>query len=252
MSDLPARLAEAIRTRTAISPDADDLAVDEAYVLQDELIDLLGKAPEAVKLGLTSVAKQQQMHVDEPAYGWLLEGSQVEVGTALPCGELIQPRCEPEIAFLIDDELSGSHVSATDVLSATWAVMPAIDVLDSRYAGYRFTLPAVVADNISSARYALGAPVPLESLAGVDLRLTGCVFEKNGELVATAAGAAVLDHPAAAVAWFVRKLHARGRVVPAGTVVLAGAMTAAIPVEPGDVVRATFDRIGHVELRCGA
>lgn len=251
VGDLPQRLAEAIRTRTAISPDADDLGVDEAYVLQDQLIDLLGKAPEAVKLGLTSVAKQQQMHVDEPAYGWLLEGSQVEVGTALPCSELIQPRCEPEIAFLIDEELSGSHVSATDVLSATWAVMPAIDVLDSRYAGYRFTLPAVVADNISSARYALGAPVPLDSLAGVDLRLMGCVFEKNGELVATAAGAAVLDHPAAAVAWFVRKLHARGRVVPAGTVVLAGAMTAAIPVEPGDVVRATFDRIGHVELRCG-
>lgn len=249
--DLPDRLAEAIRTRTAIAPDAGDLTVDEAYELQDQLIDRLGRARQAVKLGLTSVAKQQQMHVDEPAYGWLLEGSQIEVGTALACGELIQPRCEPEIAFLIDDELSGAHVSATDVLAATWAVMPAIDVLDSRYAGYKFTLPAVVADNISSARYALGAPVPLDGLAGADLRLLGCVFEKNGELVATAAGAAVLDHPAAAVAWFVRSLHRRGQVLPGGTVVLAGAMTAAIPVEPGDVVRATIDRIGHVELRCG-
>jgi 2-keto-4-pentenoate hydratase len=127
-------------------------------------------------------------------------------------------------------------------------VLPAIDVLDSRYAGYRFTLPAVVADNISSARYAVGNPVPLSQ---IDLRLVGCVFEVDGRLVATAAGAAILDHPAAAVAWFVRALALRGRRLEAGTLVLAGAMTAAVPVSPGQVVRATIDRIGSVELRCG-
>lgn len=247
MSGLPARLAEAIRTRTAIAPDADDLTVEAAYALQDELIDLLGRPPRAAKLGLTSAAKQQQMQVTEPAYGWLLQGSEVEVGAPLRCEELIQPRCEPEIALRVGRELAGPDVTAADVLAATEAVMPAIDVLDSRYAGYRFTLPAVVADNISAARYALGAPVPLD---GIDLRLLGCVFERNGTLVATAAGAAVLDHPAAAVAWFVRSLHTRGRVLPAGTTVLAGALTEAVPVAPGDVVRATFDRIGAVELRC--
>lgn len=247
-SDLPGRLLEAIRTRTAISPDADGLAVERAYELQDELIGLLGKRVVAAKLGLTSVAKQQQMNVSEPAYGWLLEGSQVEVGTALACGELIQPRCEPEIAFLVGRDLEGPDVTATDVLVATEAVMPAIDVLDSRYAGYSFTLPAVVADNISSARYALGAPVPA---TGIDLRLVGCVFEVDGRLVATATGAAVLDHPAAAVAWFVRSLAKRGRRLEAGTVVLAGAMTAAVPVQPGSVVRVTIDRLGSVELRCG-
>lgn len=246
--DLPTRLAEAIRTRTALAPEAEGLTVERAYELQDELLGLLGRRVVAAKLGLTSVAKQQQMHVDEPAYGWLLEGSQVEVGTALACGELIQPRCEPEIAFLTGEELSGPDVTSTDVLRATEAVMPAIDVLDSRYAGYSFTLPAVVADNISSARFALGDPVPLD---GIDLRLVGCVLEVDGRLVATAAGAAVLDHPAAAVAWFVRSLARRGRVLPAGTVVLAGAMTAAFPVQPGTVVRATIDRIGAVELRCG-
>ena len=121
MSDgegLPQRLLEAIRTRTAISPEADGLTVERAYELQDELIGLLGKRPVAAKLGLTSVAKQQQMHVDEPAYGWLLEGSQVEVGTALACGELIQPRCEPEIAFLTGRDLEGPDVSAAEVLAA--------------------------------------------------------------------------------------------------------------------------------------
>ena len=244
---LPQRLVEAISTRTAIEPDADDLTAERAYELQDECIELLGRAPVAVKLGLTSVAKQQQMNVDEPAYGWLLEGSLIQPGAALHCGELIQPRVEPEIAFLTGEELAGPNVTTTQVLASTAAVMPAIDVLDSRYAGYRFTLPAVIADNASSARYAVGSPVALGDL---DLRLLGCVFEVNGELVATAAGAAVLDHPASAVAWFVRKLHERGRSLPAGTVVLAGALTAAHAVQPGDVVTVTIDRLGSVELRC--
>jgi 2-keto-4-pentenoate hydratase len=133
------------------------------------------------------------------------------------------------------------------VLAATAAVLPALDVLDSRFAGYRFTLPDVIADNASAARYTIGDPVPLD---GIDLRLVGCVFECNGELVATAAGAAVLDHPAAAVAWFVRKLAAHGRELPAGSVVLAGALTAAIPVTADDVVRLTIDRIGGLDLAC--
>jgi 2-oxo-3-hexenedioate decarboxylase len=147
-SDLPKRLAEAIRTRTAIAPEVGDLTVDEAYELQDELIELLGTPAEAAKLGLTSVAKQQQMHVAEPAYGWLLQGTQVEAGTTLSCGALIQPRAEPEIAFVTGRDLAGPAVTSAQVLAATAAVLPAIDVLDSRYAGYEFTLPAVVADNI--------------------------------------------------------------------------------------------------------
>ena len=80
--------------------------------------------------------------------------------------------------------------------------------------------------------------------------MTGCVFEKNGDLVATATGAGVMEHPAAAMAWFVRKLHQRDRMLPAGSVVLAGAWTAAIPVAPGDMIQAEFDRIGSVSVRC--
>jgi 2-oxo-3-hexenedioate decarboxylase len=246
-ADLPARLVAAIRTRTAIEPGADDLDVDTAYDLQDRLIEAIDRPPVAAKLGLTSRAKQQQMHVDEPAYGWLLDGRRLDVGEVLHCGELIQPRCEPEIAFRTGRELSGPGVSAPDVLDATAAVMPAIDVLDSRYAGYRFTLPAVIADNVSAARFVVGPEVPA---TGLDLRVLGCLFEKNGEMVATAAGSAVLDHPAAAVAWFARKLHERGRTLPAGSVVLAGALTAAVRVAAGDTVRVTIDRLGSVELCC--
>lgn len=248
-ADLPDRLLEAIATRTAIEPHADDLDVDRAYDLQDEVIARQGGRTAAAKLGLTSTAKQRQMSVDEPAYGWLLAGTQLDVGQPLRCGELIQPRVEPEIALRTGTELAGPEVTTAEVLASTRSVMAAIDVLDSRYAGYRFTLPAVIADNTSAGRFVLG---PETSPEGLDLRLLGCLLERNGELVATAAGAAVLDHPAAAVAWFVRALHRRGRTLPAGTVVLSGALTAAVAVVPGDEIRVTLDRLGHVDLRCEA
>lgn len=243
--EIARRLVEAIETRTPLEPGWEGLDADGAYVAQEAMVELLGRPVVAAKLGLTSRAKQQQMSVAEPLYGWLLEGDAIEAGTALRCEELIQPRVEPEIAFLTSAELAGKGVTASRVLAATAAVMPAIDVLDSRYAGYRFTLPDVIADNASAARFAVGDPV---DAAGIDLRRVGCVFTKNGELVATAAGAAVLDHPAAAIAWFVRKLAARGATLPGGSLVLAGALTAAVPVAPGDSVAVEIDRIGSVEL----
>ena len=200
------------------------------------------------KLGLTSVAKQRQMKVDQPLFGWLTDDMQIDVGQSVECGRFIQPRCEPEIAFLINRDLEGPDVTAAHVLAATEAVFGAIDVLDSRFTGYAFTFNDVVADNASSAAFTLGGTYI--DPKGIDLRLTGCVFEKNGELIATAAGAAVLGHPAASVAWLVRELARRGRGLTKGQVVMAGALTEAIPVAPGDTVVARFDRLGTVELAC--
>jgi 2-oxo-3-hexenedioate decarboxylase len=136
-------------------------------------------------------------------------------------------------------------VTAADVLAATAGVAVGIEVLDSRYRDYRFTIGDVVADNTSAGRFVVGAAVPP---AGIDLRLVGVVFERNGEMVATAAGAAVLGHPAAAVAWLVRALAADGSGLRAGEIVLSGGLTAAVPVGPGDVLGATVDRLGTLEL----
>lgn len=245
------RLAAAQRDREAIAPLTDEtqLSLSEAYQLQDAVLDELdpGNRRNVVKLGLTSRAKQRQMAVDAPIYGFFRADAGLDVGEPLVVDTLIQARTEPEIAFLTDRELAGAAVTTAHVLQATTAVMPALDVLDSRYAGYRFTLPDVVADDASAARYVVGAPRPV---GNADLALTGCVFERNGQLVATASGAAVLEHPASAVAWFVRELARRGRTLPAGSLVLAGALTAAIPVSPGDEVRVTLDRFGSVSLRC--
>lgn len=250
-SELAAMLVEAAAKRTsiqALTASEGAFDVETAYHVQDivvasRLADIVG-----AKLGLTSAAKQRQMNVDEPLYGWLTGDMTIDIGQPLLCEQFIQPRCEPEIAFVLREDLSGPHVTASQVLAATAAVYPAIDVLDSRFAGYSFTLPDVVADNASGAGFIVGGQAT--NPAGLDLRLTGVVLEKNGELVATAAGAAVLGHPAASVAWLVRALAGRGRGLAAGQVVLSGALTEAVPVAPDDVVVARFDRLGTIEVAC--
>lgn len=250
---LARRLYDAARERRAIEPltaEHPDLSVAEAYAIQDALVGLhLGDGAQIVgaKLGLTSRAKQVEMNVHEPIAGWLTDGMVLEPGEPLEVGSLGQPRAEPEIAFLLGRDLAGPAVTAVHVLAATEAVFGAIEILDSRYAGYRFTLPDVVADNASGGRFLLGGAI---SPATAGLAEIGCVFEQNGRLVATAAGAAVLGHPARAVAWLVRRLAAEGQGLRAGEIVLSGGLTAALPVAAGDVVTASFGRLGTVTLAC--
>lgn len=244
-------LVSAARDRRPVAPLTDSAELDEAAALlvQDAVVRArieAGSALVGAKLGLTSTAKQRQMNVDRPLYGWLTDDMQVDTGETVRCDRFIQPRVEPEIAFLLGRDLEGPHVTAAHVLAATEAVFGAVDILDSRYAGYKFTFHDVVADNASSAGFVLGGTA-LDPY-GVDLRLTGCVLERNGELVHTAAGAAVMGHPATAVAWLVRALAARGLGLEAGQVVMAGGLTEAIPVAAGDTVVARFDRLGSVEI----
>ena len=246
------RIWDAIAQRKGIPPltnDSPELTVDAAYDIQDLIVakhEAAGAKVVAAKLGLTSTAKQRQMNVSEPLYGWFTDRMDLSGSGELAVADFIQPRAEPEVAFRTSKTLSGPGVTAAEVTAATEAFAPAIDILDSRFTGYKFTLADVTADNSSAAAYVVGDWVEPQA----DLRLTGCVFERNGELVATAAGAAVMEHPAAAVAWFVRKLHQRGRELAAGSVVLAGAWTAAVPVTAGDILTASFDRIGSIEVRC--
>ena len=245
------KLLDAVRNRQGLAPLSDTMDLDEATALdvQEAVVQAridAGFPLVGAKLGLTSKAKMQQMHVDRPLYGWLTSDMWIDVAVPVRCGDYIQPRVEPEIAFLLGADLEGPTVTAQQVLAATEACYGAIDVLDSRYSGYKFTFNDVTADNASSAGFVLGG-MPIDPY-GLDLRLTGCVLEKNGELMSTAAGASVMGHPAAAVAWLVRKLHERGKGLEAGHVVMAGGMTEAIPVAPGDTVVARFDRLGSVEI----
>lgn len=251
---LAERLDRAQRLRQEMDPltvEHADLTVDEAYAIQFALImrqSRRGDPVVAMKAGLTSKAKQVAMGVDEPIYGQICESMILDDGETLATSELIHPRAEPEIAFILGADLRGPGVTPERVLAATREVAPAIEVIDSRYRNFRFTLPDVVADNASSARVILAAR--RSSPVGLDLRLMGMVFEKNGEVVETGAGAAVLDHPANAVAWLANKLAERGGFLSAGSFVMPGALSNAHPVAPGDEIRVTFDRLGAVALRC--
>jgi 2-oxo-3-hexenedioate decarboxylase len=247
ISELADRLAKATFGRAAIAPLSDEapgLDVDAGYAIQ-------GLAREAAgplagwKLGLTSRAEQASAGADSPVRGFLASSNALDLGKPLASDELIQPRAEPEIVFVIGRDLSGPAVTGADVLAATASVATGIEILDSRYSGGQFTLPDVIADNASAGRFLVGSPVPLD---GIDLRLVGVVLEHNGQVMGTAAGASVLGHPAAAVAWLVRSLAVSGEGLLAGQVVLSGGLTAAVPVRPRDVVVASIDRLGSVEL----
>ena len=222
---LAGQLYDAASRRELVEPLTDahaELGVDDGYRIQDALVErhvAAGARIVGAKLGLTSKAKQTEMHVHEPIGAWLTDRMALADGEDLVVASLGQPRVEPEIAFGLRSGLSGPNVTGADVLRATEWVAPAIEVLDSRYRDYRFTLPDVVADEASAGRFVIGAPVAPD---GLPLDLVGVVFEADGKLVSTAAGAAVLGHPAEAVAWWVRRIAAAGRGLDAGAVVCPG------------------------------
>jgi 2-oxo-3-hexenedioate decarboxylase len=232
---------------TGLDPDID---VETAYAAQWEFVQAkldAGERLAGAKLGLTSRAKQEAMGLAEPLYGWITSGMIAPYGEPIDRSTLIHPRVEPEIAFLLGRDLA-APATVTSVLAATDAVFAAIDILDSRYQNFKFALPDVVADNASAGGVVLG---PATRRPGeLDLRLTGCVFRANGEVVSTAAGAATMGHPAAAVAWLVNRLGDRGRSLSAGQIVLSGGLTAPVPLEPGTSVAAELDGLGTVEVHC--
>ena len=250
-SSIAADLAVAERERKAIAPFTDahpDLDLDTAYAAQREVVRAKVDAGQRIvgaKLGLTSRAKQQAMGVDAPLHGWVTSGMLAPFGEPVDVDRLIHPRVEPEIAFLLARDVE-APATVSSVLAATEVVFAAIDVLDSRYENFRFTLPDVVADNASAAFFLLG-PVSLPPSDLVDLRLLGCVLRLAGEVVATAAGAAVMGHPAASVAWLANRLGERGDGLRAGWLVFSGGLTAPVPLVAGRAVTAEFDGLGTVE-----
>lgn len=247
-----AAIAVAEAERTALPPFTDSVELSEPAAYEVQALTVAGRVARGervigAKLGLTSAAKQRTMQVDQPLYGWLTDAMHLPLGEPVPRARLIHPRVEPEIAFVLGRELRGPATVA-DVLAATEGVCVALEVIDSRYAGFRFRLPDVVADNASAAAFVLGGTLRAPSQLD-DLRTLGCVLTRDGEVVATAAGAAVLGHPAAAVAWLATRLAARGESLPAGSLVLSGALTDAVPIGDGTTVCAEVEGLGSVEVR---
>ncbi len=227
-----------------------ELSLDDAYLIQDTLVGerlFAGDSLAGAKLGLTSKAKQQQMGVDEPAYGWVLASSAHGASADIAVGELIHPRVEPEFVFVMGDDLAGPDCTADQVLDATERVVGGIEVIDSRYEAFKFTLPDVIADNTSAARVAIGSSgvAPRD----VDLSEVECTFVIDGEDQGTATGSALLGDPAECVAMLVRHLARSGRGLAAGWIVMAGAPLGAVPLAVGSVATAHYSHFGDVTVR---
>lgn len=247
------RIEAAQRNATAIPKLTEEfpaMTLGDGYAVQLELLRrwlAQGQRQVGWKAGLTSKAKMDQMGVRVPTIGFLLASMCRAEGSTVRCDDLVHPRAECEVAFVTKGELSGPDCTKEQVLAATDFVVPAIEVIDSRFSGFKFDLPSVVADNSSSARYVSGGRARV--CEDIDLSSLGVVMEKNGEAVAMGASAAVMGHPADGVAMLVNVLHELGLKLPAGSFVMSGGITEAIAVQPGDFVCARFQELGSVALR---
>ena len=227
-----------------------ELEIEDAYAIQSVNIDrqvAQGARVCGRKVGLTSAAMQELLGVSEPDYGVLLDHMFVEDGDEIALERLLQPRIEAELAFVMDQDLTGPGVTAARALTAVAGVLPAVEIVDSRVASWEIKLVDTVADNASSGLLVVGGN--LRKVTDIDLRLLGVVVTRGGELADTGAGAAVLGNPARCVAWLANKLAAFGASLHAGDIILPGAVHRMIAVEPGDVFRAEFAYLGSVTAR---
>ncbi|SNR67726.1 2-keto-4-pentenoate hydratase [Blastococcus mobilis] len=249
-------LREARLARVPRRPFTDtDSALDEDWGYQVQDLDraerlAAGERLVGAKLGLTSRAKQRTMGVAQPIVGFLTDAMQLGIGEdEQVLARTAQPRVEPEIAFRLARDLD-RPLSPSTAEQAIDAVAVAVEVIDSRYAAFGFRLPDVVADNTSAAGFLIG-PWTHPRQAG-DLAAAGCVLSVDGTVAHTATGAAILGHPFRALVHLSEHLARRGDGLPAGAVVLAGALTDAVPVRPAAVHRAEIRGLGAVELVTGA
>lgn len=238
---------EPIEALTTLFP---DISIKDAYMVQKENIEKKikeGKNVVGKKIGLTSVAMQKMLGVDSPDYGFIMEDMISDEEIPLSLKDFVQPKVEAELAFILKEYLKCPGVTISKVLQATDCIMASFEIIDSRIKDWKIKLPDTIADNASSAMIIMGSKmVPVSS---VNLKYIGLVLEKNGEIVDTAAGAAVLGHPALAIAWLANEMAKYDVSLKKGEIILAGAFTKAIELKEGDLFTATFDGVGNVKAK---
>ncbi|MFD9893859.1 2-keto-4-pentenoate hydratase [Amycolatopsis sp. NPDC059027] len=242
----------AVTARGPITAHWPELDLDTAYAVQYEALRQRlrrGETLIGVKLGLTSRAKQIRMGIDSPSLAWLTDAMVLPAGEPLPRAKLIHPRAEPEIVFVLGERLAGPGVTAATAAKAVDRVYGGVEIIDSRFQNFKFTLADAVADNSSSGLFVQG-PVGKRP-EDLDLAHEACLLEVDGEIVDAATGAAVQGHPAEALALAANKLAERGLALEAGWIVLTGGMTDAVHVEPRSRVAACFSHLGTITIPGG-
>lgn len=253
LSGMAATLDEAACTATEATQLIEthpDLTIEDAYAIQ--LLNVQrrwarGERRAGYKMGLTSRAKMQQVGVSEVIWGRLTDAMRLEEGGALSHQRYVHPRVEPEIAYIIGKPLSG-EVSAAEALAAVEAVAPAMEVIDSRYKNFKFSLPDVIADNSSSSGFYVGSWAKPDT----DVSNLGIVMEVNGRAVQVGSTAAILGNPVRSLVAAARLIGRVGESLMPGDIVLAGGATAAHPLTPGEYIRTVFQTLGAISFTVGA
>lgn len=243
---LAARLDDAARTAQAIPQLDGSLTLAEAYDIQARSLErryARGERRIGMKMGFTSRAKMVQMGVHDMIWGRLTDQMLLEAGVPLSRARFVHPRVEPEIAFLLKAPLSG-RIDPMTAMAAVAAVAPALEIIDSRYQDFKFSLTDVVADNSSSAGIVIG---PWAEPAG-DLSNLGMLMEIDGVARQIGSSAAILGNPIFSLVAAARLMAERGEQLLAGQIVMAGGATAAEALQPGMYVKLSVERLGSASL----
>ena len=243
-------LLEAERSHRFIAPLRDTFApltIDDAYAIQrinTERRLAAGRRIVGCKIGLTSLAVQKQLGVDQPDFGMLFDDMGYGDGEPIPASILTQAKIEAEIAFVIGRDLNMDNPGQLDVVNAIDYALPALEIVGSRVADWNIRITDTIADNASSSAYVIGNTP--KTLAEFDVRMCGMVMERRGEPVSVGAGAACLGSPINAVVWLARTMAAVGTPLKAGDLVLSGALGPMVAVTPGDIFETRINGLGSV------
>ena len=243
-------LFDAYANKEPIEPLSDDteFTTEEAYEIQAQVLEKMTEGDNAIaghKLGLVSEGKQEQLGIPEPIFGYVTEENVLDDRT-IPTEDMIAPRLEAEVGFILGEDVS-APASPTDIMMATDAVVPVVEILESRFKGWTIPTPQdVIADNTSTGHVFIGET--MRAPTDVDLKTEGVVVTVDGETQSTGVGADVMGHPARSVAWLVNRLEDLDEGLEAGELVMSGGVSAALDIEPGDVYNVEFADIGAIEL----
>ncbi|MEG8220509.1 4-oxalocrotonate decarboxylase [Sphingobium sp. LB126] len=244
------RLDEAAMSATAISQLDTPLTLEDAYQVQAASIALRygrGERRVGIKMGFTSRAKMAQMGIDEMIWGRLTDAMLIDDGGTIDISRYVHPRVEPEIAFILSAPLAG-RVSPAAALAAVGGVAPALEIIDSRYKNFKFSLTDVIADNSSSSSFVVG---PWSSPTS-DISNLGFVLEIDGVAKQIGSSAAILGHPIRSLVAAARLAFESGEPLQAGDIVMAGGATAAEALAAGQHVRLRVQRLGRAEFHMGS
>jgi len=253
LQDAARALAEARKSRCAIAPLSQTHGLSEladAYAIAElNTQDRIGAGARVVgkKVGLTSLAVQRQLGVDQPDFGILFDDMEYLNGQELPAARLLQPKIEAEVAFVMGADLHGARPSWAEFLRSVAYALPALEIVDSAIADWKITLVDTVADNASCGLYVLGdQPVALGNLS---LAQIGMQMTQNGTVVSVGAGAACLGHPLRAAYWLACTMAERGQPLLAGELILSGALGPMVALAAGDAIVADIGPLGSVSCK---